>query len=484
MTRSTAALLGLICWGAGLLALALWAARRTHNANDFFLGSRRLGIWFVALSHTANATPVWLLLAISGAAFVWGLSAIWIWIAVICGYALNGFYVAPRLRLLSAGQGSITVVQVLSADAGDRMQPLIVRSAALILSIAMLLEIGAVLQVTGTAFADGFGFDATTCCISAVIAVVIFTLVGGLWATSAGDIAQVIILLAVSLFMPLLALVAAGGLEQLQIGFAALGPATTDWFGGRSGVVAIAFVVGVSGFGFDIPGQPHAVIRFMAARDEATLRAARWISLLLIAVLLGALLLCGWCASVLYAGLGKPEQALFAIGERILPGWMSAIITTAALCTMLTSIGNRLLIVASSLSADVKRATSPLSFAWARVVLVLFAILALCFALYASGSLLDQTLFAFSALGAAFGPLLLVRLTGKRVRPGSTLGAMWAGFILTWLFHVLPDAPGDFLERVLPFVAALGIALSGGERRRNPDRADRSQETVHDRVPI
>lgn len=484
MTRSTAALLVLICWGAGLLALALWAARRTHNANDFFLGSRRLGAWFVALSHAANATPVWLLLAISGAAFVWGLSAIWIWIAVICGYALNGFYVAPRLRLLSAGQGSITVVQVLSADAGDRMQPLIVRSAALILSIAMLLEIGAILQVTGTAFADGFGFDVTTSCISAVLAVVVFTLVGGVWATSAGDIAQVVILLAVALFMPLLALMAADGFEQLQIGFAALGPATTDWFGGRSGVVAIAFVVGAGGFGFEIPGQPHALIRFMAARDEQTLRTARWISLLVIALLLGALMVCGWCASVLYAGLAEPEQALFAIGERILPGWMSAIITTALLCTMLTSIGNRLLIVAASLSADVKRATSPLSYAWARVVLVLFAILALCFALYANGSLLDQSLFAFSALGAAFGPLLLVRLTGKRVRPGSTLGAMWAGCILTWLFHVLPDAPGDFLERVLPFVAALGIALTGGERRRNPDRADRSQETVHDRVPI
>jgi sodium/proline symporter len=52
------------------------------------------------------------------------------------------------------------------------------------------------------------------------------------------------------------------------------------------------------------------------------------------------------------------------------------------------------------------------------------------------------------------------------------------------VFHLLPDSPGDFLERVLPFIAALGIALTGGERRRNPDRADRSQETMHDRVPI
>jgi len=103
---------------------------------------------------------------------------------------------------------------------------------------------------------------------------------------------------------------------------------------------------------------------------------------------------------------------------------------------------------------------------------------------YLPGTSLDRGFFAFTALGASFGPLLLVRLSGKRIRPGSTLGAMWSGFVLSVLFHLLPDAPGDFLERVLPFIAALGIALSGGERRRNPDRADRSEETIHDRLPI
>src|SRR5690606_41993440 len=61
------------------------------------------------------------------------------------------------------------------------------------------------------------------------------------------------------------------------------------------------------------------------------------------------------------------------------------------------------------------------------------------------------------------GPILLVRLSGKRLRPGSMLGAMWSGFILTLIFHLLPDSPGDFLERVLPFVASLGIALRSEE---------------------
>jgi len=70
------------------------------------------------------------------------------------------------------------------------------------------------------------------------------------------------------------------------------------------------------------------------------------------------------------------------------------------------------------------------------------------------------------------------------VRPGSSLGAMWSGFVLTVLFHLMPDTPGDLLERTLPFISGVGIALSGGEQRRNPNRADRGDKTVHDHLSI
>lgn len=484
MARSTAVLIALIACGGALLAMGIWGGRRTHNVSDFFLASRRLNAGLVALSYVANASPTWMLLAISGAAFAWGVSAVWIWAAVVLGYLLNSFWVAPRLRQLSVGQDSLTLLQVLSVDAGDRMQPLIIRSAALILSLALLLEMGAVLNSVSQVFATSFGFDVTTSAITAVTAVVVFTLAGGYWALSLADAVQLAVVALIALVIPVVALVGFGGMEQMQAGFDALGTATTDWFGGRSGVVAVAFVAGISGFGFDLVGQPHAASRFMAARDETTLALSRWIALAAVAVLLALMLVCGWCASVLYAGLERPEQALFAMAERMLPPMASAFIVALLLGCVLVGLGNRLVVLASCLSIDMKRSSSPLAFAWSRVVLVGYAIVALCFSLYANGSLLNQAMFSFHVLGASLGPLLLVRLTGKRVRPGSTLGAMWAGFVLTLLFHALPDAPGDFLERVLPFVAALGIALTGGERRRNPDRADRAQQTVHDRVPI
>jgi Na+/proline symporter len=117
-------------------------------------------------------------------------------------------------------------------------------------------------------------------------------------------------------------------------------------------------------------------------------------------------------------------------------------------------------------------------------MLILFGLTVGVAAIYLLPSSEDRLWLSWHSLSAAFGPLLLVRLTGKKVRPGSSLGAMWSGFILTVLFHLMPDTPGDLLERCLPFIAAMGIALSGGEQRRDPNRADRSDRTVHDHLPI
>jgi sodium/proline symporter len=475
-----------IAWAVclvGVIAIAMWGGRRTHNAADFFLASRRLRAWWVALSYIANASPTWLLLVVSGAAFLWGAAAVWIWLATVLAYIVNAFWIAPRLRQVAVGQGSFSIVQLLSYEAGDRLQPLIVRSAALILSFALLLEIAAVLTSATQILAATFDFDVASSAIAAIAVITGLTLAGGFWSLAFADAVQVIVVLVIATCVPCVAF-AIYDPEQLRVAFAALSPAHTDWFDGRSGVVAVAFVAGVSAWGFGLSGQPHALNRFIAARDDREVARARWLLLLFAPLLLGVALLCGWSASLLYAGSAVPEQALFALIDRILPPALAACLIVLLVGALLLAIGNRLLVLASCLSADMKRSQTPMAFAWSRIVLVAYAVAALCLSLWSRPSLVDQATFAFTLMGAAFGPLILVRLSGKRVRPASTLGAMWAAVGLTVLFHALPDAPGDFLERVLPFVAALGIALTGGERRRNPDRADRAQETVHDRVPI
>ena len=185
-----------------------------------------------------------------------------------------------------------------------------------------------------------------------------------------------------------------------------------------------------------LPGQPHALSRFIAARDDSTVRTARWLSLALVAVLMCALLACGWAAQVLYAGLSNPHLALVALSTRILPPGAGAFLALILMRAVAVSVMGQLLVVASLVAADLKRANANTSITVAHVSTVLAAIFAACLALYLPGRLLEQSLLAFTVLGSAFGPLVIVRMAGKRVRPGAALGAMWAGAVLTVLFHI------------------------------------------------
>ena len=484
MERSTVVLVALCLFGAALLAITVWARRRTHNAADLLLGNRRLGIWLTALSHAGTSANAWLLIGISAAAFTWGWSAVWIWVALVAGFIVNGWFVGPRLRALSVAEGSLTMTQLISIDAGDRMQPLVARSVMTIAAFSLLMLVGAELHFAASVLAQNLGFDATTFVTFVTGLIVLCAMIGGYWAASMLDAIQTIVMLVVALFLPLPAMMVTEGWGQMSSAFAALGSEVTDGFGGRTGIVSFAFAAGVAAIGLALPGQPYAVSKYMAARDERAVRLARWLSLAWIAVLSAGMLACGWCAKVLYTGLDDATQALVAIATRVLPPGLGAVIVLALALMVVSAIASQLLVLAGGIAVDVRRSSPPLITTWARGTLVVTGALAVIVALYVPGTILDQAALAFTAMGSSFGPLLLVRLTGKRIRAGSTLGAMWAGFILTLVFHVLPDSPGDFLERVFPFIAALGIALTGGERRHNPDRADRAQETVHDRVPI
>jgi sodium/proline symporter len=484
MTRSATALLTLLVFAAAVLVIAAWAGRRTHGAADFAIANRRLGAWSLGLGYCSAAVNPWLMLILGASAFSWGLAAVWVWAAIVVGCIVNLWFVAPRVRALSASQGSVTLTQAISAESGDRLMPLVVRSATLIGVTLLLLQATVLLRAGSLFLVEDFGFGLERSVILAVILVTVCGFAGGLRAISALDGLQMGVVLVVAGFLMLPALAAGGSFEELRASFAILGPEATDWFAGKRGVVAIALVAGAAGLGLAMIGQPQAVVRLMAARDDLTLRRARWIALTLLLLTTGAVAFCAWCASILYAGLERPELALPAIATRILPPSLAAMLVLGLVMSIVLNTGSQLLAIATSLSVDLRRASAPLSLPWMRAALPGAAALAICAALLTVANPSSLAVFAYTALGASFGPLLLVRVAGKRIRPGSALGAMWAGFVLSVLFHLLPDSPGDFLERVLPFIAALGIALTGGERRRNPDRADRSQETVHDRVPI
>ena len=75
-------------------------------------------------------------------------------------------------------------------------------------------------------------------------------------------------------------------------------------------------------------------------------------------------------------------------------------------------------------------------------------------------------LFAWSALGAAFGPTLFLRLAGVRLQPIGVVLSIVTGFVLAVALYLAPNTPGDVAERLVPFVVALAVLLVFRQRRR------------------
>jgi sodium/proline symporter len=410
---------------------------------------------------------------------------VWLWAGAALGAALSLFYLAPRLRTFATGGGVTTVLQILSADAGDRLLPTIARSIAFIAVSMLLVQAGVALRAASTVVGGELGLDAATIACLGVAVVAACVLRGGVRAAAALEAVQVASMVVIALLMLAGAYAALGGAEQLELALGAADPRWIDPYAGKEGVVAVAFAGGGLGLGLLMTGQPHALARFMAARDDQALRSARWAALGAVVIVTGLALAVGGATHLLYAGLEHPEQALYATATRLAPPWLASVLIAGLVAALVSSIAGPVLSLATTFALDLRRSSAAeVSSGWLKAGASCAFILSLTVGLAAPLALLDHAWLAFNALGASLGPLLLVRLGGKRTRPGSMLGALWSAFTLSIIFHLLPDSPGDFMERVLPFVAALGIALSGGERRRPPDRAAPAGQTVHDRLPI
>jgi sodium/proline symporter len=484
MTQSAVISLSLFALVAAILVIAVSAGRRTHHAADYLGASRRLGAMLSSAGYLGGASSAWMVVILAAAAFSLGAAAIWWWISFVLAAVLGLFYIGPRLRTLAAAHNAHTLTQVIFSDAGDRLNPVLMRSAALIALLLLGLQASVLVRAAAELLAIEAQHDIARVITISLAMIVVCLFAGGIRAASACDALQAALLAGVALLLPIPAYFALGDWQTISHTVSLLPVPLTDWFGDKRGVVALAFACGPIAIGLAMAGQPQAMAKLIAVKDESALRRARWLGLAWTVVVLAAVLVCGWLARALYDGLQRPELALHALASRLLPPWLAGMFIAALFSALVLGVASPMLALATQLSIDLRRSTSPLSISLARAMVVIVAIFVLFVASATPASLLDHGLFAFTTLGACFGPILLVRLSGKRLRPGSLLGAMWAAFVLAVIFHLLPDSPGDFLERVLPFVAALGIALTGGERRRNPDRADRAQETVHDRIPI
>jgi sodium/proline symporter len=275
-------------------------------------------------------------------------------------------------------------------------------------------------------------------------------------------------MMGVALVVPAAALAAAGG---PGIVWDALGESMPSAYlqlsGGQTGFILMGFVVGSVGMSLGALGQPHLLNRLMAIAGEAERRQGFVVVLGWGILVFAGMTVLGLSGRVLLPELASGELVFYAAATGYLPVVLAGVVIAATLSAVMSTVDSILLAAAAAVAHDmgVSARFPGRQLLVARLVMTVIAGFAVVLTLSLPDTIFNRVLFAWSALGAAFGPIVLWRVLQREVSAGLALASMLCGFLTTVLFYSLgaqpadgsllsglAHLPGDPFERVLPWL--------------------------------
>jgi sodium/proline symporter len=480
MIENSGAIIGTFIVYLGLmLAIGVYAYRRTANSSDYFLGGRTLGPWPAALSAGASDMSGWLLLGLPGYAFSSGLESLWLGGGLLLGTWLNWLLVAKRLRTYSfVAEDAITLPEFFAKRFQDKSNLLQVISAFFIL-LFFLFYTSSGLVAGGKLFETVFGLDYTLALVIGTVCVVSYTLFGGFLAVSWTDLVQGLLMAAALVAVPVIAMQSEGGFDALFAAVEAKNPELlTIWNDASGEPLTWIAIVSLAAWGLGYFGQPHILARFAAIRSNADVPTARRIAVTWSAIAMAGAILVGFTGMIyvdtnLAGTLGDGEKIFMVLVNAMFHPVVAGILLAAILAAIMSTADSQLLVSSSALAEDFykqvfnKDATQKQVVLVGRVAVIGLSIIALLLALNPDSSVLGLVSYAWAGFGAAFGPTLVLSLYWSAMnRKGALAGVIVGGLtVVVWkqlsggLFDLYEIVPGI----VFATIAIIAVSLATGE---------------------
>lgn len=479
-----------------MLAIGLWAYRRTADSSGYFLGGRSLGPWPAALSAGASDMSGWLLLGLPGFAFVSGVEAFWLAGGLLLGTWLNWLLLARRLRIYSyTANDSLTIPEFFANRFGDRKH-LLQAVAAFFVLLFFLFYTSSGLVAAGKLFETVFGLEYQLAVILGTLFIVSYTLFGGFLAVSWTDFVQGLLMAAALLLVPVIAIQNDGGTSAMLDTLHAQNPQLlTLWADNEGKPLTVLAIVSLMAWGLGYFGQPHILARFQGIRSPADVPTARRIAVSWTAIsLLGAVLVglagAAYVDNNLGGQLADEETIFMVLVEALFHPLIAGVLLAAILAAIMSTADSQLLVSSSALAEDLYRqilrpgASQREVVLIGRVAVVLLALVALLLAMNPDSTVLGLVAYAWAGFGAAFGPVLLISLYWKRMNwHGAIAGVITGGLVVVvWkqldggIFELYEIVPGIVLATAAIVIASLTSAppsetiRSGFERFRQESR--------------
>ena len=455
-----------------LAGLALWSRGESHTMSGYFIAGKKLPPWVVAFSTNATGESGWLLLGLTGMGYAVGAQAFWVVAGEVVGIALAWLLLSRRIKRLSDQSDSITVPDVLAARFGDRAH--ILRKLSVLIILVMVgAYVAAQMVATGKAFNGFTELSYSTGVLVGATVIIAYTWVGGYKAVAWTDLIQGILMLLGLIIVPLIAIDAAGGWDKVISNLSRQDPGLlTPWGPDGKSTAALVGIVSFLAIGLPFMGVPQLMVRFMSARSEKSLVPAMAISVTVILLFdLGAVLT-GMAGRALFPGLEDPESILPVISTSLLHPVLGGIMMVVVLAAIMSTVDSLLILASSAVVRDYwqqirgavpgKSALSDRALAQrGKLVTLIIGVAGVVFALHQTPLIFWFVLFAWSGLGAAFGPVLLCAMWYKKTSLAGAIAGMLGGFFTTvvWVLWLKPHFY-DLLEVIPGFLVGLVLTIA------------------------
>jgi len=475
MNVSTPTLITFVVYIAAMILIGFIAYRATKNFSDYILGGRSLGSFVTALSAGASDMSGWLLMGLPGAIFVAGLSESWIAIGLIIGAWLNWLFVAGRLRVHTEhNHNALTLPDYFSHRFEDESRMLRIFSALVIL-VFFTIYCASGVVAGARLFESTFGMPYEYALWVGAAATILYVFIGGFLAVSWTDTVQATLMIFALLITPLFVILALGDMGTVMATIEAQNPANFDMFRGLSFVAIISLLA----WGLGYFGQPHILVRFMAADSIKTIPNARRIGMTWMILTLAGAVAVGFLGIAYFADHPDQAGAVSQNGERVFMElvkilfnpWVAGIILSGVLAAVMSTLSAQLLVSSSALTQDFYKAmlrkhASQTELVWVgRGMVLLIALIAIGIASNPESKVLGLVSYAWAGFGAAFGPVVLISLLWKRMTRNGALAGMlvgavtvvvWKEFIGLGLYEIIPGF-------ILASIAIVVVSKLGAE---------------------
>lgn len=450
----TFAIFILIFLGVGIYS----GLQKEDTTQDYLLANRSVNPWLTALSSMATGNSGFMFIGLIGFTYQVGLAAIWLTFGWLIGDWIAWFVVHKRLRQVSEEVDTETVSSFLGQDvqlvdssvgaavaadspAGHKtsMNRWITILAALITLGFLGAYAAAQLQAGSKALNVIFGWDYSIGILLGAVVVGIYCLTGGLRASIWIGSIQAVIMVISMIVLVTVAVIASGGLSELIDHLRDIDPALLHIIPDNLKFGFLPFLLGWLVAGFGVVGQPHIMVRAMAIDSADNVKVARNIYLGLQAAFATTAIAVGLTSRVLLPDLmavgNDVELALPELANQLLPGLLVGLVLAGLFSATLSTADAQILSCSAALTQDIFPKAAG-SYLFAKIGTVITILIILAIALLGSDSVFTLVTFAWAALAAGLGPLMVVRAFQKPVHTLTGISMMLVGIsvALLWRF--------------------------------------------------